>query len=62
MTAITGRPIGHLRWHRAPRATRRNDRDSALMMAAREQMARARAQRRLQMARKIVAAIGKARS
>jgi hypothetical protein len=58
MTATHGRPIGHLRWHLVPRATRRDDRDAAQMMAAREQMARARAQHRLQMARKIVAAIG----
>jgi hypothetical protein len=60
MPATHGRPIGHARWHQAPRATRRDDRDAAQMMAAREQMARARAQQRLQMARKIVAAIGKA--
>jgi hypothetical protein len=60
MTATHGRPIGYLRWHLVPRATRRNDRDAAQMMAAREQMARARAQQRLQMARKIVEAIGKA--
>lgn len=58
--AIHGRLIGNWPWVVAPRATRRDDRDAAQMMAAREQIARARAQQRLQMARKIVEAIGKA--
>jgi hypothetical protein len=60
MPATHGRPIGHLRWHQAPRAGRRDDRDAAAMMRARADMARARAQQRLQLARKIVEAIGKA--
>jgi hypothetical protein len=60
MPATHGRPIGHLRWHQTPRIGRRDDRDVAQMMAAREQMARARAQQRLQMAIKISAATGKA--
>jgi hypothetical protein len=60
MPATHGRPIGHFRWHQAPRAGRRHDRGAAAMMRARADMARARAQQRLQMARKVVAAIGKA--
>jgi hypothetical protein len=35
MPATHGRPIGHLRWHQAPRAGRRDDRDAAAMMKAR---------------------------
>jgi hypothetical protein len=58
--AIHGRPIGNRPWVVAPRATRRDDRDAAAMMRARTDMARARAQQRLQLARKIVEAIGKA--
>jgi hypothetical protein len=52
--------IGNRPWVVAPRATRRDDRDAAAVMRARGDVARARAQQRLQLARKIVEAIGKA--
>jgi hypothetical protein len=60
MSSLHGRPIGCLRWHKTQRPGRRDGRDPAQMMRARADMARARAQQRLQMARKIVEAIGKA--